>query len=232
MFNFIKINFLACMSIFLVACGGGGGGGGSGNVNSTPSTPTISNIAILEVNKEGLYTTYPYTVSTSYVQQAQSGYFSIPNYLSEWAGINLGYTTGYVNPTSGTLKSYSLTRGTEKMWAMTNLNYDNSKIPPSADSTVLPLTALSEAIESKIYGGINNDKSQFFFNTSEVDLSGGNDILVLSQNFSSYQFQRVAGVNTSLIITRSGHSTLIKNVETFQFADGSRTLTEIVSKLP
>ena len=228
MFNFIKIHLLVSVSIFLIACGGGGGG----NVNSTPSAPTISNIAILEVNKEGLYTTYPYTFSTSYAQQVQSGYFSTPNYFLEWAGSNLGYTSGYVNPTSGTLKSYSLTRGTEKMWSMTNLNFDNSKISPSADSTILPIMALSDAFESKIYGGVNNDTSQFFLNTSEVDLFGGNDILVLSQNFSNYQFQRVAGVNTSLVITRSGHSTLVKNVETFQFADGNKTFTEIISKLP
>jgi hypothetical protein len=216
------------MALVLVGCGGGGGTGSSNT--TTPSAS--SNVAILTVNKDGLYTTYPFSTGTSYTQQTSSGYFSIPNYLIEWSGINFGYTNQYVMPTAGILQNASLTKGVEKMWSMSNLNYDASKVPPSTDSTLLPITALAEAVESKIYGGSNNDQSGSFFNTSEVDLAGGNDILIFTQNYSLYQFQRVVGSSTSVNVTRNGHSTLVKNVETFQFADGSKTLTDILSKLP
>ena len=79
---------------------------------------------------------------------------------------------------------------------------------------------------------MNDDIWIVLTNTSEVDLAGGNDTLRLSSNFSGYQFSRVVGSNTSINISSSGQTVLIKNVESFQFADVTKTITEILTQLP
>lgn len=221
-----KNTFLAsAVVLLLTACGGGGG---------SSSTTSVSTATILTVNKDGIYQTSPYATSTNYVQNASSGYFVSSYIREEWAGVGMGYTNGYINPTSGTLNSYSVTNQTnsEFLWSVSGANYNIALTPPSLDASVLPLNALSAATETKIYGGSNNDKSLFFFNTSEVDLGLGNDTLILSQTFATYQFSKVAGSATAVYVTRDGHQTLVKNVESFQFSNMTKTLSEILSTLP
>jgi hypothetical protein len=212
----------------LTACGGGGGSNSSGN-----ATPT-SSAAILTVNKDGVYQTAPYATSTNLIQNPNSGYFITSNIREEWSGTNLLYTNGYVNPTSGNLNTYSVSNQLtgDFSWGMTNLNYNISLTPPSLDTSQLPFNALAAAIETKIYGGSNNDKTFCLANTSEVDLSTGTDTLVLSQNYSIYQFTKIPGSSTSLYVSRDGHQTLLKNIEYFQFANTIKTMSEILATLP
>jgi hypothetical protein len=215
------------LSVLLSACGGGGGGSGN---NASPA----STITILNVNKDGIYQTAPYATSTNLVQNSNSGYFVTSNIREEWSGVNLAYTNGYVNPTSGNLTSYSVSSQItgDFLWGMSNLNYNASLTPPSLDSSQLPFNALAASIETKIYGGANNDKTFFLSNTSEVDLSAGTDTLVLSQSYSVYQFSRIPGSTTSLYVIRDNHQTLLKNIEYFQFANTTKTIAEILSTLP
>jgi hypothetical protein len=222
----IKILF-CCIPLLTSACGGGGGG----SSNATPETPVVT---ILNVNKNGLNFTAPYASAINTTQNSTSGYFVSVYMLQEWSGSNFGYTSGYVNPTSGTLQSYSVTdKSTNELaWRMSNLNYNVALTPPSVDGSALPLAALAASSETKIYGGSNNDRTLYLVNTSEVDLSSGNDTLVHSQIYSAYQFQRVPGQNTSIYVTRSGHQSLVKNVENFEFADITKTFTEIIATLP
>jgi hypothetical protein len=212
----------------ITACGGGGGGG---DVNSV-AAPTAA-FATLTVNKNGLYDSAPFSTSTNFIQNSSTGYFVSSFISQEWTGANMRYTTGYVNPTSGSLYSYKVNdRLTmELWWSVSDVNYDISRTSPSNDSSALPMDALAAAPETKIFGGLNNDVTFALSNTSEIDLRGGNDTLRLSQNFSAYQFSRVAGSVSSVSISRNG-TTLVKNVENFEFADRTRTLTEILAAIP
>ena len=219
-----KIYSLSLLAL-LSACGGGGGNGAGGN------TTPISTAAILTVNKDGIYQTAPYATSTNLVQNSGSGYFVSSYIREEWSGVNLGYTNGYVNPTSGTLFGYNASSQTtgEFWWSITNMNYNASLTSPSLDTSALPLNGLAAANETKIYGGINNDKTFFLVNTSEVDLSSGVDTLVLSQNFSAYQFTKISNSLTTIYVIRDGHQTLVKNVEYFQFANGTKSISEVLA---
>jgi len=226
---YIKIFAISVsVAVSLSACGGGGGG------DSTSAPAPTANFATLVVNKNGLYRTATFSTSTNYVQNATTGYFVSPYINQEWTGSNLGYTSGYVNPTSGRLYTYRVTDRTnsELWWAITDLNYDISGTAASNDSSILPLAALAAATETKISGGSNNDQSLFLMNTSEVDLGAGNDTLILSQNYSVYQFTRYTGSTTNIYVARDGHQTLVKNVESFQFANTTKTLSEILATIP
>jgi hypothetical protein len=62
-----------------------------------------------------------------------------------------------------------------------------------------------------------------------VDLRRGTDTLVFSQNYSVYSFERVAGQANWVIVSREGRTTTLKNVELFEFADGTKGLAEILA---
>jgi hypothetical protein len=207
--------------LLLAACGGGGG--------DEPNVVDIPNVGavLLTLNKDGIIVTHSYQQTSNYKQLARSGYFSPTTLLAEWTGNNMSYTAGYLMPTSGTLKSFKILKPTgELYYSITNINYDISKTAATVVFDALPLAALADAVETKIVGGINDDISLVFTNTSEIDLAGGNDTLRLSSNFSGYQFSRVSGSNTQINISSNSHTVLIKNVESFQFADSTKTISE------
>jgi hypothetical protein len=222
--NKFSLGFLV---ISLSGCGGGGGGGTTTDI---PNTGAV----ILTVNKNGVDFTDALSTSSNLAQSVSSAYFVSTNAIYEWTGSNMTYTSGYVTPTGGVFKTFQLTKRqtSELAFSISNSNYDISKTAPSLSSDVMPWAAFHDAAETKIRGGNNDDITNFFVNTSEVDLAAGNDTLRLSQNYSLYQFSRVTNANTSINVTRDGHTTLIKNVESFQFADVTKTLTEILATLP
>jgi hypothetical protein len=223
----LKTKFSTLLVPIFILGGCGGGGGNSSNSEQYSH-------AILRVNNDGLYKEGSYSQATNFVQNANSGYRIGSTFSAEWSGSGMGYTQGYSNPTSGTLKTYKISGGniSELWYEITQLNYNISSAAPSVTMSDLPMSALTDAAETKIYGGTGNDKTFFLRNTSELDLSSGVDTLVLSQNYSIYTFSRVAGSNTSINVSREGSLTLVKNVENFEFADTTKTLNEILATLP
>lgn len=221
-----KLVITALAATLLTACGGGGG------ESNPPNTPSYS-YAIMRVNKDGLNNTAPLSQSTSLVQNSSSGYRSSSSLSTEWSGSNMSYTAGYINPTSGTLNYYKFTSGDglNLWWSVASVNYDISLTSPSTDLGILAQNAFAAASETKIYGGVENDKTYFLRSTSEVDLAGGLDTLVLSQNFNVYTFTRVPGSTSSINVSRDGHLTNVKNVEYFEFADGTKNISQILALL-
>jgi hypothetical protein len=218
---------LTCVALSsLVACGGGGGGNSSIAEQSTFVT--------LRINKNGFNNEGSYSQAINTVQNQTSGYRVGSTFSAEWTGSELAYTQGYTNPTSGTLKTYKVSGGnvSELWYEISGLNYNISLSPPSISLSDLPLDALSAATETRIYGGRENDRTLFFRGTTEVDLSTGMDTLVLSQNYNIYTFSRVVGSGTSINVSREGSLTLVKNVEYFEFANGTKTLNEILASIP
>lgn len=224
----MKIKILSAFSLtaLLLGCGGGGEG------TSAPA-PTQS-YATLIVNKNGLYRTAPYATSTNYLQNPTSGYFISAYINQEWSGSGMQYTSGYVMPTSGSLYSFRVSdRTNSELWySVSDLNFDVSKTTPSTDSGGVAMEGLIAAKESRIFGGNNNDQTFFLANTSEVDLGAGLDTLILSQNFSIYNFNRDLSSSSNIYVTRDGHQTHVKNVESFQFANVTKTLAEILASIP
>jgi hypothetical protein len=172
------------------------------------------------------------SASSNLVQNSTSGY-SISSTLSvEWSGENLGYTQGYIVPTSGILTSYRASVGSELMYYISPLRYNISLSNPSINVDQLATDALFTSLITKIIGGSENDKTFVLTTTSEVDLRAGLDTIVFSQAYSKYNFSRVPGSSSSVNIVRDGSNTLVKNVEFFQFADSTKTIAQIISSLP
>ncbi len=212
--------------VLVASCGGGGGG-------SDNSSASSNSAAILTVNKDGVYKTAPYANSTNLAQNSTSGYFISPFYGQEWTGSGLGYSPGYVIPTSGRLFTFKVMSYTGDLWwSASNLNYNIASTAPSVDSSVLPFDALLAANETKVYGGASDDKTLFFMNTTEVDLGQGVDTLVLSQNYEAYRFTRVTGSTAQVYVARGSSTSLVKNVELFQFANTTRTIAQILAAIP
>lgn len=222
-----KTKFFTLLTSVFILGGCGGGGGDSSNSEQY-------SYAILRVNNDGLYKEGSYSQATNFVQNPTSGYRIGSTFSAEWTGTGMGYTQGYANPTSGTLKTYKTSGGniSELWYEVSQLNYNISSAAPSVTMSDLPLSALADAAETKIYGGTGNDKTFFLRSTSELDLSSGVDTLVLSQNYNIYTFSRVVGSNTSINVSRDGRLTLVKNVENFEFADTTKSLNEILATLP
>ncbi len=181
-----------------------------------------------------MYKEGSYSQANNLVQNENSGYRIGSSFSAEWIGTGMGYTQGYTNPTSGTLKSYKVSGGniSELWYEITQLNYNISSASPSVTLSDLPLSALADAAETRIYGGSGNDKTFFLRSTTELDLSTGVDTLVLSQNYNIYTFSRVAGSSTSVNVSREGRLTVVKNVENFEFADVTKSLNQILATLP
>jgi hypothetical protein len=226
----MKIKILSAISLtsLLLGCGGGGGG----DITTAPAP--IQAYTTLVVNKDGLYKTAPYVSSTNFVQNPTSGYFVSAYINQEWSGSGMQYTSGYLMPTSGRLYSFKVSdRTNSELWyAISDLNFDVSSTTPSLDSSAVAFEGLLAAKETKIFGGNNNDITLFLANTSEVDLGAGLDTLVLSQNFSVYKFNKDPSSSSNIFVIRDGRQTLVKNVESFKFANITRTLTEILATIP
>ena len=65
-------------------------------------------MANITFRKDGLNFTAPAETTYSYGRYSSSGYANFATFKQEWTGINLGYTTGYVMPTSGLLTSVTV----------------------------------------------------------------------------------------------------------------------------
>lgn len=213
-----------------MGCGGGGGGG-----SVSVSRPLEANPVVLTVQADGLTKTAAYTISTNLLQGASSGYFVTNNFMVQWAGAGLTYSSGYAMPTGGYLTSFSVsTPSASQLWySIAGLSYDLSRSVPSLYFDTVFADAISSASVITIIGTSQNDTAGWLGNTTSVDLGAGNDTMLFSQNFSSYSFSRVVGSSTQVNVNRLGVGTvLVKNVEYFQFADRTKTISEILATIP
>jgi hypothetical protein len=222
---FRKISICTVLVAALVGCGGGGGDSGNEGL------PLLPGATVLTVSGDALFRSASYSTITNLVQNPTSGYATTPSLIVEWSGQNLGYTQGYTGPTSGTLRSFSaqFLTGSAAFYTISNADYNVSQSRPSVNYDQVASDALSAATETRILGGDGNDKVFAFSSTTEIDLGRGTDTLVLSQDNTAYNFKPVSGQINSVTVSRDGWTITVRNVELFEFANGTKSLAEILA---
>ncbi len=140
-----------------------------------------------------------------------------------------------------TLSSYTLKANVENLvfdlidpavnFTGTGNELDNSISSNSGNDTLSGLagndTIDGGAGDDSLLGGTGNDTLNAGSGTDTVDGGGDSDTLVLAGNFDDYTRSRPNSTDTLLVNTITGESVTVRNVENFQFADGSKTLVEV-----
>lgn len=154
------------------------------------------------VNKEGLDFRNNPNKTYDVIQSSSSGYAKFDAVTIEWTGINLKYKTGYLMPLSGTITKIQATSSKPDLIysVYSKYNIKASDISASADYLFWTIVAQDNI---NWFGGSNDDKFYFAGNNDTIDGGGGNDTLVLSQNFSYYSFSNINSNTSSVKITRN-----------------------------
>jgi hypothetical protein len=228
---FRKISICTVLVAALVGCGGGGVDSGSDNGGEGP--PLLPGATILTVSGDALYRSAPVSSNTSLVQNSTSGYATTSSIVVEWSGVGLRYTSGYTLPTSGALRSISVQfrSGSQVGVSIRNADYNISNTSPSLDYSDLIAATFRSAVETRVFGSDGNDKASFLSSTSEVDLGRGDDTLILFENYSAFRFQSVSGQQNQVAISRAGATTVVKNVEFFEFPSETISFTTLLQRI-
>ena len=93
-------------------------------------------------------------------------------------------------------------------------------------------SALANTLEGKggndtLNGGAGNDRLDAGTGSDLVDGGTDTDTLVLAGNFADYDRTRPTATDTLLVNTITGESITVRNVESFEFLDGTKTLSEV-----
>ena len=147
-------------------------------------------MSYIQVNKNGIYFTSPFDLSTNYKQYSNSGYIIYPLFQYEWTGSNLTYIANQALPSTGNLTSLTIKNGSgELQLSISGVNYNMSQEASySADALALAIK-LAKLGVNQIYGGVNDDFLVAFYNGDYLDGGAGNDTLVLLDPASVFTFK-------------------------------------------
>ena len=83
--------------------------------------------------------------------------------------------------------------------------------------------------DDTLLGGAGADRLDAGVGLDVVDGGADNDTLTVLGNFNDYQLKRPSATDTRLINQATGEYILMRNIETVIFADGAKTLAEVVA---
>nr|WP_308937254.1 calcium-binding protein [Duganella sp. 1411] len=85
--------------------------------------------------------------------------------------------------------------------------------------------------DDTLLGGAGADRLDAGVGVDVADGGADNDTLTVLGNFNDYQFKRPSATDTRLINQATGEYILMRNIETVIFADGAKTLAQVVAGL-
>lgn len=190
-------------------------------------------MANIYINKDAIYFTAPSSITTSFSKLSNQGY-AVTSFRIEWMGVNLGYTEGYILPTSGTLTYVSASKldGTS-LYSADGFSLNLATLPAlwSVDDVIFNRVGNNES--NNIIGSINND---FLIGKAGDFVNGGlgQDTLILFSPSSSYSISDVAASSSSGKITALNNSSYINfiSVEKITFSDKTVNVSDYIQNLP
>ena len=186
-------------------------------------------MANITLRKDGLNFTAPAETTYSYGRYSSSGYANFATFKQEWTGINLGYTTGYVFPTSGLLTSVTVRAlNGDLIYSGDSFSYNLINEPLGSGPDIL-FFKISKITANKISGTIEDDNLVVFLNNDYLDGSLGSDTLILFSNFSEFTFTNLSSAKSSASAKTFGYSFSFNSIENVKFLDKTVKFSELVA---
>jgi len=191
-------------------------------------------MANIYITQDAIYYTAPGAGTTDYYRTTTSGY-SVTSFKTVWSGTNLGYTSGYIYPTSGTLTSIS----TMKLDGTSMISADNFLFNLS---TLPTLWAVDEFIFGKIasvqannfIGSANNDIIPAYYPGDYLNGGLGQDTILLSGPSTAFSV-KVTQVSTSsgiVTLLSNGVSFTFTSMELIKFSDKTVNVSDYIISTP
>ena len=168
----------------------------------------------------------------NWIQNYFSGYWTFKTETIRWTGENLTYTTGYGQPTGGTLTSVTYVQADGSLIYSMTTNY---RIQHSdANNTLWDLFAgainagdvdwVGSSFDDKFYFQAKTDS---IYNT--IDGKGGTDSFFLARDSKFYTFTNYNAVKQSVTVTTTvaKTATTLTSIEQFVFADKTLTFSQL-----
>ena len=178
----------------------------------------MSNIFI---TGDALYFTAPSKTSTNYQQTSSSGY-SYTGFYIEWQGVNLGYTPGYIAPTSGTLTYISVQKldGTN-LYAASDFTLNLATLPQLWAPDVVIFQNIASRQVNNIIGSNGNDTLVGLHPDDNINGGLGVDTLLVGSASSDFSITEVSSTYASGKITYLGNGNAFTffSVEKIAFTD-------------
>ena len=186
-------------------------------------------MANIQINKNGLYFTSPFDITTNYKQNSSSGYIIYPLFQYEWTGNNLTYISDRTLPSSGNLTSLTIKNGSgELQFSVSGFNYDMSKETANLSADELAAKIVKIGV-NQIYGGINDDFLISFYNGDYLDGGIGNDTLILLDPSTSFTFSNIDLYTFSAKVTALTYSISFNSIENIQFKDKTIKFADLIA---
>ena len=191
----------------------------------------MANQTTIYIQKDSLDFTSPSSYG-NWIQNYFSGYWTFKTETISWTGENLTYTTGYGQPTGGTLTSVTYVQADGSLIYSMTTNY---RIQHSdANNTLWDLFAGAiKAGDVDWVGSSFDDKFYFEAKTDSIyntiDGKGGTDSFFLARDSQFYTFTNYNAVKQSVTVTATvtKTATTLTSIEQFVFTDKTLTFSQL-----
>jgi len=186
-------------------------------------------MANITIKKDALYFTASSELTFFYGRYSTSGFANFSSYKQEWTGINLGYTDGYIFPTSGFLTSVAVrTLNGDLIYSGDSFSYNLSNVPIGSTPEIL-FTHIAKITPNNISGTIEDDYLVPFKDGDYLNGLLGNDTLVLLDPSSIFTFKNINVTNSSATVTSASFSITFSSIENIQFTDKTIKFTDLIA---
>jgi hypothetical protein len=183
--------------------------------------------ALLTVNENGLLVTFAPENTTNYSRLGTSGFATnLAGFTNSWQGTNLSYSDGLISPVGGNLNRVTTTKNGTLIW---DLNGFTVPINGAIGFEEYILKVIEQGTVLNVYGGRGNDIVTAFATTKVVDGFGGIDTMLLGGPLSVFTADNFSDGTLVLAVPGESVSTLVKNVEYFEFTDQTLSYSELES---
>jgi hypothetical protein len=191
-------------------------------------------MANIYINKDAIYFTAPGAITSDYYKTTTQGYAS-SSFKTAWAGVNLGYTDGYILPTSGTLTFIATSKldGTG-LFSADNFSFNLSTLPVlwSADDLVFNKIASVQA--NNLIGSANNDIIPAYYPGDNIKGGLGKDTILLYGPSTAYSVTvtSASASNGKVTVLSNGNSFVFESMELITFSDKTVNVSDYVAYTP
>ena len=178
-------------------------------------------MATIYINEDAITFTAPASTTYNFVQQRTYG-SSSTSYYAEWRGDGLGYTTGFVFPTSGDLTyvSYKTLDGKD-LFSASDFSLNLSTVPAGVGGDVLIFLYIAQQASNSIIGSVSDDLLLATNNGDTVNGGRGVDTLVVYGASDDFRIYDVGNSGSTALVEslNAGSVASLISVEKIAFSD-------------
>lgn len=191
-------------------------------------------MANIYINKDAIYFTAPASITSDYYKTTTQGY-ATSNYKTVWAGVNLGYTDGYILPTSGTLTFIGMSKldGTS-LYSADNFSYNLSTLPVLWSVGDFIFKKIASVQPNNIIGSASNDIIPAYYPGDNIKGGLGKDTILLNGPSTAYSVTVTSPSSSSgkVTVLSNGNSFFFESMELITFTDKTVDISDYIVYAP